>query len=259
MVTIITGGSNGIGLATAQLFAEKGHVVYDFSRHGTTNDGCKHIDCDVTNPADVQRAVGEVVRQEGRIDCLICNAGYGIAGAVEFTVLDDAKRQLDVNFFGALTLVQAVVPIMRQQSGGTVLFTSSVAAVFSIPYQAFYSVSKSAVNALAMALRSELLPFDIRVSALMLGDVHTGFTAARKTNLQGAEIYRNMQHAIAVMEQDEQNGMTPQYVALHVYRVALKRNPAPLYTIGLSYRLFVFLDRLLPKRLSHWIVAKMYS
>lgn len=259
MVIVITGASRGIGLAAAQLFAQRGDIVYDLSRHGCSFDAVRHVDCDVTSQEDVCQALDRIVHHEKRIDCLICNAGYGIAGAVEFTAVDDARRQFDVNFFGAFMVAQSVVPVMRRQGSGTILFTSSVAAVFPIPYQAFYSASKLAINALAMALRSEVSSFGIHVTSLMLGDVCTGFTEARQTNLQGIDIYRNMQHAIGVMEYDETNGMTPQYVAKRMYKVAHKRNPAPLYTVGVLYRIFVFLDRLLPKRFSHWIVARMYS
>lgn len=258
MVTIITGASRGIGLAMARLFASRGDTVYDFSRHGESVDGVLHVPCDVTSQEAVQKAVAQVLDRERKIDCLVCNAGYGIAGAVEFASADDVHRQFDVNLFGALAVVQAVLPVMRRQKSGTVLFTSSVAAVFSIPYQAFYSASKAALNAVAMALRGEVASFGIRVSVLMLGDVQTGFTAARQTNAAGGNVYLRMRHAIRVMEHDERTGMSPQYVARRMYKVAHKRNPAPFYTVGVQYRLFVFLDRLLPKRLSTWIVARMY-
>ena len=118
---VITGGSSGIGLAAAMLFVEKGWRVFELSRHGSSHDGIVHVDCDVTVPESVQAAVTEVLKQTEAIDVLISNAGYGISGAIEFTALEDAKRQMDVNFFGALNIVQAVLPCMRERHNGRIL------------------------------------------------------------------------------------------------------------------------------------------
>lgn len=255
---IITGGSSGIGKATAQLFASRGYKVYELSRSGKSADGICHIDCDVTQEETVQQAVAEVVKKEGGVDILISNAGFGISGAVEFTKTEDAKRQFDVNFFGALNIVKAVLPVMRQQHSGRIVFTSSVAAVLSIPYQSFYSASKSAINALALALRNEVSEFGITVTALMPGDVSTGFTSARDKSLAGEEVYTHMRRAVKAMERDEQSGMSSEYLAKQLYKVAMKRNPKPLYTAGTEYKIFVFLEKLLPKRLSNWIVGLLY-
>ena len=257
-VLIITGGSSGIGKAAAELFAKKGFVVYELSRSGKTTDGICHLNCDVTDEEQVKNAVNHVVEEEGRVDVLISNAGYGISGAIEFTRTEDAKRQFDVNFFGALNVVKAVLPAMRSQKKGRIVFTSSVAAVLSIPYQSFYSASKSAINALALALRNEVSEFGITVTALMPGDVSTGFTAARDKSVAGEDVYTHMRKAVAAMEKDEQSGMSSEYLARQLYNVATKRNPKPLYTAGIQYKIFVVLEKLLPKRLSNWIVGLLY-
>ncbi len=257
-ILILTGGSSGIGKAAAQLFAKKGFVVYELSRSGKSYDSIIHIDCDVTDEEQVNTAVAQVVEKEGRVDILLSNAGYGVSGAVEFVDTADAKRQFDVNFFGSLNIVKAVLPVMRNQKQGRIVFTSSVAAVFSIPYQAFYSASKSAINTLALALRNEVAEFGIEVTALMPGDVNTGFTAARDKKSAGEDVYTHMPKAVETMEKDEMGGMTSEYLAGQLFKVATKRNPAPLYTAGFQYKLFLFLDRLLPKRLSNWIVGKLY-
>ena len=259
MILILTGGSSGIGAAAATLFAEKGYRVYELSRSGKSHDGIVHINCDVTDEQQVQNAVAQVIEKEGRVDLLISNAGFGISGAVEFTETADAKRQFDVNFFGALNIVKAVLPHMRKQHSGRIVFTSSVAAVLSRPYQSFYSASKSAINALALALRNEVSEFGITVTALMPGDVSTGFTAARDKSLAGEEVYTHMRRAVEAMERDEQGGMTSEYLARQLYKVARKSNPKPLYTAGAQYKVFVVLEKLLPKRLSNWIVGKLYS
>lgn len=255
---VITGGSSGIGKAAAELFAFRGWRVFEWSRSGQSTDRVTHISCDVTKPEQTQAAVRQVLEQTGQIDVLISNAGYGISGAIEFTTPDDAHRQMEVNFFGALNSVQAVLPHMRERQAGRIIFTSSVAAVLSIPYQSFYSASKAAINALALALQNEVRAFGIHVSVLMPGDVSTGFTAARKKSEEGINAYSNIRKAVAAMEKDEQGGMSPQQMARDLYRIATRRCPAPQYVGGTQYKIFCFLDRILPKRFVNWVVGKLY-
>lgn len=256
---VLTGGSSGIGLATVRLFAEHGWQVFELSRHGEDHDGIRHIQCDVTDEASVRQAISEVRTRTDHIDVVISNAGFGISGPVEFTTTGEARRQFDVNFFGAFHLVKAVLPLLRAQHGGRIIFTSSVAAVLSIPYQSFYSASKSALNAMALALANEVRPFGISVAVLMPGDVATGFTDARKKNAAGQEVYQHMQSAVAAMERDERGGMTPEHMARDLYRIATRHHVKPLYTGGALYSLFCLLNRLLPTRLVNRIVGKMYS
>lgn len=259
-VVIITGGSSGIGKATAELFATEGYTVYELSRTmRQTVSGVQHIGCDITDEEQVRAAVATVLQESGKVDILVSNAGFGISGAVEFTDTADAKRQFDVNFFGSLNIVKAVLPQMRLQQSGKIIFMSSVAAVLTIPYQSFYSASKSALNALALALRNEVAAFGITVTALMPGDVSTGFTAARNKNTVGEEVYTHMHRAVEAMERDERQGMTTVFLARELLRLARKANPAPLYTAGIQYRIFVLLEKLLPKRFSNWIVGLLYS
>lgn len=255
---VITGGSSGIGKATVELFAERGWQVFEWSRSGQSTDKVTHIACDVTDPEQTKAAAQQVIKQAGQIDVFISNAGYGISGAIEFTTTEDAHRQMEVNFFGALNSVQAVLPYMRERKAGRIIFTSSVAAILSIPYQSFYSASKAAINALALALQNEVRAFGISVSVLMPGDVSTGFTAARKKSEDGINAYGNIRKAVAAMEKDEQGGMSPRQMAKDLYRIATRPCPAPQYVGGAQYKLFCFLDRLLPKRLVNWIVCQLY-
>ncbi|MBQ2441073.1 MAG: SDR family NAD(P)-dependent oxidoreductase, partial [Paludibacteraceae bacterium] len=135
---LITGGSSGIGQATARLFVDKGWQVFELSRSGKNENGIVHVDCDVTHQDQVRHAVASVLEQTKQIDVLISNAGFGISGSVEFTNSEDLHRQFDVNLFGSIYVVQAVLPVMRSQNFGRIIFVSSVAAIFPIPFQAFY-------------------------------------------------------------------------------------------------------------------------
>lgn len=255
---ILTGGSSGIGKATVELFAEKGYKVFELSRHGENRECITHIDCDVTKPEDCKNAVAEVVSQSGKIDVLISNAGMGISGAIEFTDINEAKRQMDVNFFGAVNITQAVLPYMREAKRGKIIFVSSVAAIFAIPYQSFYSASKFAINAFAMSLKNEVRDFNIDVCCLLPGDVKTGFTATRAKEQKGSDIYTHMNKAIESMEHDEEHGIAPERMAKKLYSLAETKNPTPFSTVGLIYHIFMFLGKVVPTKLAYWIVGKMY-
>lgn len=257
-VVVITGASNGIGLATAKYYVEHKHIVYDLSRHGVSHDGILHITCDITNEENVTCAINQIIKEQGRIDLLINNAGFGISGPVEFTNLSDAKKQFDVNFFGSLSVTNAVVPFMREKKAGRIIFTSSVAAVFSIPFQAFYSAAKSSINALTLALANEVRPFNISVCAIMPGDVSTGFTDNREKNKRGSEIYTRLNKSIETMEHDERNGMSCLKMAKLFYKVGNKKHVKPLFVGGFKYAFLVFLSRLVPTRFFNWVVGKMY-
>lgn len=258
-VLLITGGSSGIGKATVDLFAQHGWEVFELSRHGESREHVHHITCDVTDAQSVNTSVQTALKETEHIDVVIANAGFGISGPIEFAPISDVHRQFNVNFFGALHITQAVLPQLRKQHFGTIIYTSSVAATLSVPYQAFYSASKAAINAMALALQNEVREFGIHVSVLMPGDVATGFTAARNKSNEGEQVYTTARKAVEAMEKDEQAGMTPTQMAKGLWCIANKRNPAPQYVGGASYKILCFLDRLLPKRLVNWIEYKVYS
>ena len=253
---ILTGGSSGIGKAAAELFSRKNYEVYEFSRHGESRDGISHVDCDVTNPDMCRKAVEQVLARSGKIDLLVCNAGMGISGAIEFTKLEDAKRQFEVNFFGALNITQAVLPYMRERRQGRIIFTSSVAAVYAIPFQAFYSASKAALNSMALALANEVRPFGISVASVLPGDVKTNFQ--RKKIVEGADIYTHMNKAVEQMEHDEENGMSAEQIARCIYRTATASRPWAFNTTSIMYHLFLFAGRLFPTSFINWVLGKMY-
>lgn len=113
-VVIVTGGSSGIGRCTASALKENGCIVYEFSRRNIPMEGVTHLSVDVTDEDAVNAAVQQVIQKETKIDAVINCAGFGISGAVEFTSLEQAKAQFDVNFFGTVTLNKAVLPFLRR-------------------------------------------------------------------------------------------------------------------------------------------------
>ncbi|MGI6498538.1 MAG: SDR family NAD(P)-dependent oxidoreductase [Oscillospiraceae bacterium] len=259
-VAVVTGGSSGIGRCTADLLSQNGYAVYELSRHGASRPGVVHITADIGDKAQVERAMEQVFRLSGRLDVLVNNAGFGISGPVEFTDPLEVRHLFDVNFFGALHCIQCAVPYLRQTGGGHIVNLSSVAAPLAIPFQAFYSCVKAAVNGLTLALANELRPFHIAVSAVMPGDAKTGFTAARRKETKGREVYGEaMVRAVQAMERDEETGMSPSVVARCILRIVSKPSPKPFYVAGAKYKLFVGLARLLPARFVNYVVGKLYG
>jgi len=259
-VALITGGSSGIGRATAARFAAGGWRVYEMSRRDIPQSRVTHLAADVTDEAAVQSAVGAVLAAEGQIDVLVSCAGFGISGAVEFTRAEDAKRQLDVNFFGTVNVVKAVLTAMRERGRGRILCVSSVAGAIAIPFQTYYSVSKAAINAYACALANEVRPYGVSVAAVMPGDFSTGFTDVREKSPDGDDAYGGrIARSVAGMEKDERNGMQPEVAAAFLFRLAEKGRVKPLYAIGGLYKFFTFLGKVLPIRLVSWIVYQMYA
>jgi NAD(P)-dependent dehydrogenase (short-subunit alcohol dehydrogenase family) len=256
-VVVISGASSGIGLAATKIFAEKGHKVYGISRRGKGYEGAVQLVADITDEEAVKVAFDTVIAKEGRIDILINNAGCGISGAVECVDTEDAQRLFDVNFFGALRCIKYAVPAMK--GGGRIVNISSGAAIFSIPFQAFYSASKSAVNSLTLALANELAPFGIEVCAVLPWDVRTGFTEARVKNNNGSEKYgKTIENSVAAMEKDEENGISPEDMAAYIYKVAVRKHVKLFNVRGVKCKLFVFLSNVLPTSIVNYIVGKMY-
>lgn len=255
LIAIVTGASSGIGKSEKLRLEEAGYKVYNFSRHNA-DGGTNFIETDVTDRESVFAAVDKVISAEGRIDLLVNNAGFGIAGAIETTPIELAKRQLEVNFFGAVNCTQAVLPIMREQKRGRIINTSSVAAIFSIPFQTFYSCSKAAINSFTSALRNEVKAFGVTACAVMPGDIKTGFTDNRVKTDGG--VYENQERSIKVMERDEINGMSPDKVAKLVVKLAKKKRVSTLYTVGFKYKFLVFLSRFFSHAFCDKVVGGMY-
>ncbi len=256
-VVLLTGGSKGIGFATAKSFAEKGCKIYELSRSNTANPGVIHITGDVTDKASAEAAVNQILARESRIDILVCNAGTVISGAIEFTEVDDIKKLMELNFYGMVHTIRAVLPAMRK-TGGRIVCLSSMAAVFPVPFQAYYSASKAAISAFTMALANEVKQFGITVCAVHPGDTRTD---PIRTKLHaGDDIYGGMiSRSVSVMEHDEANGMAPGKVGSFISGIALKKRVKPYYVAGFVYKLMYFLSRVLPASAARSIIGMLYA
>lgn len=258
-IAIVTGASSGIGRQVAAALRDAGCNVYDFSRRDIPAENINHISVDVTDEVAVVSAINAVADNEGGLDIVVNCAGFGISGAVEFTTLEAAKSQFDVNFFGMVNVNKAAIPHMRN-SGGRIVNISSVAAAAHIPFQTYYSASKAATESYTCALANELKPFGITVTAIQPGDICTEFTQARQKSFDGDDVYGGrIARSVSGMEKDEQKGMSSEFAGKYIAKIALKKKVKPIYAIGLSYKFLSTLCKVFPCRIRNEIVGMLYA
>ena len=255
-VVVITGSSKGIGRELAQMYHQSGYEVFGLART-SCEAGFSQIACDVSSFQSVSDAIAEIIRRVGRIDLLVNNAGYGISGAIENVSLADSQAITGVNFLGVFHCVKAALPHLRASRGG-IINVASVAALLPIPFQAFYSATKSAVHAFTLALKNEVAPFGIEVCCILPGDANTAFTANRKKS--GAEgVYADVvSRSVSVMEKDEQGGMSARFVAEKIYAISQKKHLPLIKIIGRKYQMLYGLSCLFPMSIVNAVIRKMY-
>jgi short-subunit dehydrogenase len=263
-VILVTGASSGIGKACAERLAGLGHKVYGTSRKSKGKVGSiEMLSMDVTQDPSVADVVAHILKVEGRIDALINNAGYGIAGAVEETSIAEAQAQFDTNFFGMFRVTKAVLPGMRERRAGLIVNMSSIGGLISIPFQSFYCATKFAIEGFTEALRMEVRAFGIRVALLEPGDHRTNFTGnrVRTKESQGPSPYREkFEAALGVMEHDERNGPAPEAIARCVEKLLGQKSPALRVPVGMFLQRFaVKLKRILPASVFESIICSTYK
>ena len=259
-IAVVTGASSVIGRCTATALRDMGCKVYDLSRRNIPIENVRHIKTDITIEGDVISAVNEIISAEGRIDILVNCAGFGISGAVEFTTTEEAKKQFEVNFFGAVTVTRAVLPHMRENGSGRIVNISSVAAVAHIPFQTYYSASKAAIESYTACLDNEVKIYGIRATAVEPGDICTEFTAAREKSFAGDDIYSGrISRSVAGMEKDEQKGMSPEIAGKYIAKVALRKKVKPVCAIGVSYKILSVMCKTFPCSIRNFVVGMLYA
>lgn len=257
MRIVITGGTSGIGEATAVHLLKKGHTVYSISRRAGNISGINYLKADVTDRASLELAFNQIAN-DGGIDVLINNVGIGISGAFEFHQFEHIDQIIDVNLKGLINASKLCLPFLRK-SKGKLINVGSVAGELAIPFQSMYSALKSAVHNFTFSLANELKPTGVKVCCVMPGDTKTKFTKNRIKNCDDGLYSQRAKRSVEKMEKDEQKGAHPIKVAKVIEKCIKKKNPPLKVAVGFGYKFLLFLSRFLPHKLVNYVLYGIYA
>ena len=249
-VALVTGASSGIGRATAKALEQAGYRVFGTSRKAVaeSSDGITMLICDVTDDASVQKMVAEVLKQAGRIDLLVNNAGIGLLGGAEESSTAQAQALFDVNVFGITRVTNAVLPAMRSQGQGRIINMSSILGLIPSPYNALYASTKHAVEGYSESLDHELRTFGIRVVLVEPGFTRTSFEESITRPDRSLPVYDSVRADMeALMRKGVSAGDAPEVVASTVLKAATDAVPRRRYTAGKLAHQVSFMRRFLPE------------
>jgi short-subunit dehydrogenase len=240
-IALITGASAGIGMETAKFLANNNYTVYGAARriermNGLEQLGIKVIGMDVTDDDSMVAAVNEIIKNEGRIDVLVNNAGFGLYGALEEVSMKDARYQLEVNVIGLARLAQLIIPHMRKQQSGKIVNITSIGGKISSPMGAWYHASKFAVEALSDNMRMELKPFGIDVIVIEPGGVKSEWGDIAMENLKKSSSAGPYKHTAEKMfelnRKFEKRNAEPSVIAELILKAITAISPKTRYHAG---------------------------
>ncbi|WOY89726.1 SDR family oxidoreductase [Ligilactobacillus murinus] len=245
-VWLVTGASKGIGLQIVLEALKAGNIVVGTSRDsqklsqavatelGETSKNFWAVEMEF-DETSINTIVAQVIAKYGRIDVLVNNAGYALLGAVEEVELTDVKKNFDVNFFGLLSMTQAVLPQMRKQKAGNIINLASISGTVTGPTQGIYSATKAGVIMLSEALAAEVAPFGIKVTAIAPGGVRTDFldqTSLREPAKMTSD-YQVVRDTMAGLKRLNHNQSgDPKRVAEAIVKVAQMKRPSVRLYLG---------------------------
>src|SRR5947207_12770132 len=261
-VALVTGASSGIGRETAQLLAE--HDARTFGtvrdlRRASLIDQVELIEMDVKDDGSVREAVRSVLEKAGKIDVLINNAGYSLAGGLEETSVEEARQLFETNFFGALRVIQAVLPSMRRHGYGRIVNISSMLGVLPGPYRGMYAASKHALEVHTPPLHQEARMFGIRAALVEPVYTKTKITANEKNVQTAIPAYAEQRQRVTeIIEKEIANGDDPHAVAEIVYEAVTAKSPRLHYPVGEGVMLS-WLNRFVPARMFDSVFRKRFQ
>ena len=257
-VAIVTGASSGIGAAVARRLKAQAQemTVYAVARRvelmaPLAEEGIVPVRVDITEGPALTALISRVIAENGRIDVLVNNAGYGALGAIEDVPLEEARRQFDVNMFGLAALTQLVLPHMRAQRSGRIINMSSMGGKIHVPLGGWYHAAKFAVEGFSDALRLEVAPFGIDVVVIEPGAINTEWHGVAADNLlavSGVGAYADQAATVARLLAVGGLGSSPEVIAKAVDRAVHARRPRSRYAVGLGAKPLLLARRVLPDR-----------
>ena len=252
-VALVTGCSSGIGLETAVALAREGHFTFATMRNLKKAETLEKIvkdenlpisilELDVDNKESMDNAIEKIIKQKGRIDTLVNNAGWGMWGTVEDVSIDEFKEQFETNFFSIVRMIQKIAPIMRKQKSGSIVNVSSVAGRIGFPVSPAYISSKFALEGLSECLRFELSPFGINVITIEPGVIKTNFFDSMKMakRSDSNSVYNDItSKVISGVKMMAEMGTDPKEVANTILKSINDKNPLPRYFVGNDAMMFL--------------------
>lgn len=263
-IVLITGASSGIGKSIGEFLLNKGFVVYGTSRNPSKykNSLLKLLTLDVSNEDSIKNTVSQIIKNEGRLDVLINNAGKGITGPVEETPLVEIKKAFDTNFFGVINVCNGVLPEMRKQKNGLIINISSIAGYMGLPYRGMYSASKSALSIYSEVLSLEVKQFGVTVVDVAPGDFVTNIAAGRYHTplFENSNYKEHYEKVLKQIDEEVDTGLKPEIMAKAIYRIIQKKNPRVRYRIGtFMQRYAINIKRLMSDRMYEKLMMKHYK
>jgi NAD(P)-dependent dehydrogenase (short-subunit alcohol dehydrogenase family) len=237
-VVLVTGSSTGIGLATARHFARLGHDVHAGVRDPAaatelTVASVHVVTLDVDDEASVARAVGEVLERSGRIDVLVNNAGIGGGGPIADVPVEFAKSMFETNYFGAIRMIQAVLPGMRAQRSGAIVNVSSVWGRVAVAGHGHYCAAKHALEAASEALAQEVFALGIRVAIVEPGAVRTPiFQKAKRFADPSSPYAAHVRRLLLLYQLAMETISEPEAVARAIHDAALGETAKIRHVVG---------------------------
>ena len=258
-VVLITGTAYGIGKSTAELLIDKGHIVYGgdilVEENLYLNDiGGTALEMDVTNQEHIDKAINQIISEQGRVDVLVNNAGLGVYGAIEDVSMEDIYYQYDVNLFGLARVTKAVLPYMREKESGLIINISSVLGETYGPLAGWYLSTKHALEGWSDALRVELKEFDIDVVVVQAGAINTNFSNVTKTYIDKYRENSAYQHLYGEPVTDTGNEVLsnqsdPIVIAKVINKAMNARNPKTRYAAGAYSKIGIFLRKIMTDKM----------
>jgi NAD(P)-dependent dehydrogenase (short-subunit alcohol dehydrogenase family) len=265
-VALITGASSGIGKDFALRLLQQGYAVFGAARrvdrmHDIVAAGGTALAMDVTDEGSMVRGVEQIIREHGRIDVLINNAGYGQYGALEDVSIEDARKQFETNLFGLARLTQLCLPHMRAQKSGKIFNISSVGGKLATPLGGWYHASKFALEGYSDALRLEMRPFGIDVVVIEPGGVQSewsGIAAQEAERTSGKGAYAGIVAKLKKFQAGQHKEAPPGVITDLIVKALRARTPKTRYHGGMLAGPMLFMRRHLPDRLFDRVIMSAF-
>ncbi|MBV1888495.1 MAG: SDR family oxidoreductase [Urechidicola sp.] len=263
-VVLITGASSGLGFAIADYLSQKGFVVYGSNRKPDTEItySFKMLPLELTNKDTIKKAVDLIIKEEGRLDILINNAGTGITGPLEETPTEEIKKSFDINLFGLIDVTKTVLPHMRKQQSGLIINITSIAGYMGLPYRGVYSSLKAAARILTESMSMEVKNFGIHVVNLAPGDFKTNIASRRyHSPVKETSVYKEVYlRNLDLMNTHVSDGENPIEIAKDIYKIINTKKPKTHYRSGkLMQKVSITLKWILPSKVYERVLMRYYK